>query len=799
MLTLRPALFARYLVPASLLFLGLPYAIFCIGWLAWYWALPGVGLFVAALIESTRIVFREEITTEEVPATSPQFGWRHALFLLLVLLVWLGFSGTGAFSFQRSDWLKHESILKDLIEYSWPVIYDLYAYPVPIVYYVAYYLPAAVVGKLGGWNAAQVTLFIWSYIGLILSVLWFSVLARKLSFWMVLLFILFSGLDVVGNTILHWQDGSILQWVRTVRFDFELEYSSNTHLLYYVPNQAFGGWIATGLTMYAILQMRQRSITWFPFGLSALWAPFVTVGLAPYLLVEFLTDETPFPARVKRYLSWPNLCGLLIFLLMAIFYLSKSYEISPYMHEEIPHQFYFSSPIAELPRKISVITVFWLAEVGIYILLLWRAMKSEQRKWRWLYATTILLLTVLPFYRMGIHNDFVMRVSIPALFCLLVLMGRTLHRDVVDRLTKIALIFALAIGSVTSLAGLSYSVAGTYKNIMGLPNDPTINTRGIVEVYLGLPDYFLQYVGSFESPFFQYFSKEKNWVSQADQDDFIAFADKTILFESYELEKEDGLLAGEQHPLISKLHVFFRKIDTNYNISLRLVSEAGIEIWKEQGWPENRPTSIWAPSTTWFDTRKLTIPEGTPPGIYRLDLSFVDPVARDLLPAFAMPSAKFLGQIVPIGFITVGEIEEPPKRLLAQPAQLDGKVALVGTTPLPEQPVSAGQSLQIELIWEAMAEMDLDYTGFVQLIAADGTLVAQNDHQPRYGFLPTTIWREGVTIADPYTLVIPPETSADSYSLIAGMYDLESGVRLPISMDGKAMGNSIEIGVIDVQ
>jgi hypothetical protein len=332
-----------------------------------------------------------------------------------------------------------------------------------------------------------------------------------------------------------------------------------------------------------------------------------------------------------------------------------------------------------------------------------------------------------------------------------------------------------------------------------------VEARGILEIYQGLPTYFLQYVGSYQSPFFQHFAKEQAWTSYPSQKSYIAFADNKILFESYQLSKESGLKAGEEVQIVSNLHVFFTAIEKNYNISLRLVAEEGEnaegekEVWKEQGWPENRPTSIWAPTVQWFDTRTITIPADTPAGIYRLDLSFVDPESQELLPAFAMPVGKYLGEMVPVGYLTVGEVESRPSELLAQPAELDGKVALLGVAPVPKRVVSRGESVNLELFWQAMAEMDSNYTGFVHLIDGDGALIAQHDHLPRNGFLPTSIWKEGLVVADEYSIVVPQDANPGVYTFVAGMYDLESGVRLSVSQNGENMGDFVQLAQIEVQ
>lgn len=118
------------------------------------------------------------------------------LFLGLPYFVFLG--GWGPLD---SDWLKHNAILRDLITESWPVIYDVSGHKIMLTYYTAYQLPAAVVGKLLGWQAANHVLFAYTTIGFCLSALWVWVLTGGGRWWIIMIFLAFSGMDFIGRII----------------------------------------------------------------------------------------------------------------------------------------------------------------------------------------------------------------------------------------------------------------------------------------------------------------------------------------------------------------------------------------------------------------------------------------------------------------------------------------------------------------------------------------------------------------------------------------------------------------------
>ena len=68
--------------------------------------------------------------------------------------------GAGGFGVGTYDWAnKHNLIFADLVRFSWPVVYHGEGTPssgLMLVYYVGYYLPAALVGKVMGWHAGNI-------------------------------------------------------------------------------------------------------------------------------------------------------------------------------------------------------------------------------------------------------------------------------------------------------------------------------------------------------------------------------------------------------------------------------------------------------------------------------------------------------------------------------------------------------------------------------------------------------------------------------------------------------------------
>jgi hypothetical protein len=72
----------------------------------------------------------------------------------------------------------------------------------------------------------------------------------------------------------------------------------------------------------------------------------------------------------------------------------------------------------------------------------------------------------------------------------------------------------------------------------------------------------------------------------------------------------------------------------------------------------------------------------------------------------------------------------------------------------------------------------MDYTVFVHLLKSGERLV-QADGPVRFGAVPTTAWTPGAIIEDTRTMTLPPGVSKDGLQVLVGLYDAESGQRLP--------------------
>lgn len=96
--------------------------------------------------------------------------------------------------------------------------------------------------------------------------------------------------------------------------------------------------------------------------------------------------------------------------------------------------------------------------------------------------------------------------------------------------------------------------------------------------------------------------------------------------------------------------------------------------------------------------------------------------------------------------------------------------------------VAPGDRVSLVLYWQTEEPVPDDLSIFLHLLASDGSLIWQEDGAANHGARPTYSWNAGEIIADPHTVALPHDLPPGSYQLVAGLYDWQTGERLPVSM-----------------
>jgi hypothetical protein len=441
----------KWLYRLTYLYLLLPFILFCLGWLRLVIALPITALMVWILWKLWMQKFPD---FEENNGEYPEI-LRSILPAIVLTGLWVFLSGVGGYAFQNWDHHWRNAVFRDLISYDWPVVYAAPDRgPIKmLIYYVGHWLLPALVGKLLGWQAANAFLFLWTWLGVLLVVLHLSFKLKTSSLKTLLLLAFFSGMDALGTIFLAKEYPTL--WPPLQHLEIwagDLQYSSFTTQLFWVFNQSVPAWLCIVFIFDDVIARRRllptkqsplkqetpddeiypskrrllrpqsrygleehpaystigarNDMKFFIWALCFFFAPLASLGLLPYLLLEWFQQMR---AAIKNPLQGIRfdllLTGALIFIVSYLF---------------------FSSNTAAQERGFQALAlkdvlVFFLLEGGILWLLL------APRLWRDpLWALTGILLFFIPFIQLGSGRDFVMRASIAPLFYLILLTGEAL-------------------------------------------------------------------------------------------------------------------------------------------------------------------------------------------------------------------------------------------------------------------------------------------------------------------------------------------------------------------------------------
>jgi hypothetical protein len=445
----------RNLQRFSFLYLLIPFIIFCFGFLKIYVSLP-----IAILL--LWLIIRNWNTGDQ--HTHTDISARIFWVSIILVLVWVALSGIGGFGFQNTDFHTRNAIFHDLINLPWPVRYHTNladsTISYSLTYYIGFWLPAALVGKIAGWQAANIVLYFWAVIGVLLAIFLLSNKIKNAPLLITLLLIFFSGMDGLGVLLRMlalpniykptlWPPIQHLEWWAS-----GFQYSSFTTQLFWVFNQAIPAWICMAL----IITSNERKNLFFILSLCCFFAPLPAIGMLPYVFLKIpkalinpenikenreTSPKDPFFKRALKDIvslfTIENIIGGGIILGITYLYFSGNIHVSDQTVNTLPAINWIMYPI------------FVILE-GFF---LWTVFKTKQKANLNWYLTGLLIL-LIPFIKIGNGQDFCMRASIPALFMLLIFSADLLKGP--KSQTRTFLVILLCIGAITPIYEINRSI-----------------------------------------------------------------------------------------------------------------------------------------------------------------------------------------------------------------------------------------------------------------------------------------------------------------------------------------------------
>lgn len=373
--------------------------------------------------------------------------WRWHLLLTGVLaLGWLSFSSIGGIGYRNFDSGIRSSLLWHLVTSSWPLYFPAGYFgdsfgvlsDKAYVYYFAYYLPAAVAGKLLGWKAANLALFAYSWLGvwlaLVLVRIYMQRHGRVVTLTVFAGICLFGGLDYLFNRLLAFTADRSEMWLSP------FHYFSHTRNLFWAPQHCLPSW----LMICVILNRRQISpllMRIFPLVIVSLllWSPLCLIGIVPFI----------FPALKYYWKEWLRLNPLsiltsLIFVLLTAFIISNDFSFEILFAPYSVDNFWGNYGLFVLSEFVILSAVLFLIP--------FKKMDFD------ILAIALSMLFIIPFFTLGIWNDWTIKLSMPSLFVVSIMVIKQIIRLMENKRKSASIaVLLFAACAFTPLEELVYS------------------------------------------------------------------------------------------------------------------------------------------------------------------------------------------------------------------------------------------------------------------------------------------------------------------------------------------------------
>ena len=473
---------------ASVVYLCLPFLIFAMGWLKLWISIPLVILVCAAL--ALTFSFRLPGKTwrpdpGEIRKSAVLGGLALAFAVLTGLCDWVP---------QSADYLKHNLILGDLVQLSWPVRYSKFAGEPFLCYGLGYYMVPAAVGKLCGISSIYFTSFAWASLGLFLCFSGISSHFKRFTPGGVIIFLFCAGLGGIWHMVKSGFVESFLQnesqgpWLAEHLMNLGL-YTSNldsfTRMLYQ-PQHAIAGWLG-GLVIYQLLFVHHRwAESAMVLAAVLFWSPVTALGLSAIGIAAMVSKFQTLTLRPVIPLSAAIAMGGLLI----IYYMS---------HIPISEKGF----IWQLASGRSWVVWYFLF-VALFVLLPTASVGWLEWKHHYLgnlkpvVLAMVVVLLISPLFKLGQLGDLRMQISGPAFL----FVGIAIAKGILEEPSR-GWRLPYAVLVAVFLAGALFPVFRTLENVAFAPkSDYRIATlrknqlRHITDLKMDGFDVTTQYLGA---------------------------------------------------------------------------------------------------------------------------------------------------------------------------------------------------------------------------------------------------------------------------------------------------------------
>lgn len=245
-------------------------------------------------------------------------------------------------------------------------------------------------------------------------------------------------------------------------------------------------------------------------------------------------------------------------------------------------------------------------------------------------------------------------------------------------------------------------------------------------------------------------------------------------------------------------------VAADYAVTVQAFGRDGMRIGQRDSFTGlgNYPTSEWSPGEVIVDTYRVPLePDAVTPVEAVVDVGLYLPDSVDRLPATDSSDRT-------VGRTSVGSFKLAPRKALQYTWEHDavyglGDALVLRGFDLDEDALHPGQTTALTLYWQALADVDADYTVFIHMLDETGQVRVQQDAPPVEGQYPSSLWESGETVQDIHAMKLPADLQPGRYRIALGLYALETmqrllavdaqGTRLP---DDRIILSEIEVTLV---
>ena len=535
---IREAFTKNWLLPVAYIYIFLPVIIFALTWTHFYIGIPVAALIIwgiySTLVNDSDISMPEEGRASRITLAA----------VILVIVMWVLTSGTGAAVVQYPDHLYRNAIYKILVDNPWPVRMESADGDVRgLIYYIGFWLPAALMGKSLSYEAGFLFQIIWAALGIFLTWYFFCEKKGKQRLWYLIAFIFFGGADLIGRLLsgsIYADIGNRYEWWAII-----YNYPGISTHLFWVFNQVVYGWL-----IYCLIdrQTNNRSIL-FIWSAALLTCPFPAAGMVPFAMLKgYENAETEAKEKgaetsgseksgrqedkrtgswrdgaarttsllgsgIKESLTLCNGAGLIITAFTSGYVLSNM-AVSATMPDvgqsaapDAAAQAADGAAAAAQNTAAEFGSYGWLTSLWLYLLfaliefgLYYFVIYRSQGKRR-IYWLCLAVLMACPLIKIGYSVDFCMRASIPACLCLFGMVTDAIEDYISSRRYVLLslLLCLMVIGSAATFDTLYGTISRTVS--LQLNNEKVttgiINEKAVMTVHnfsSGMDSFFYKYM-----------------------------------------------------------------------------------------------------------------------------------------------------------------------------------------------------------------------------------------------------------------------------------------------------------------